>query len=86
MKALVVIDMLNDFVAGVLANEADAAKIVPAIRRLIDHARKNTAWLVVYSNDAHRADDREIGIWGKHAMAGTRGADVIDALAPVGGD
>ncbi len=86
MKALIVIDMLNDFVTGVLANEADAIKIVPAIRRLIDHGRKNTDWLVVYSNDAHRADDREIGIWGKHAMAGTRGADVIDALAPVGAD
>lgn len=86
MIALVVIDMLNDFVTGVLANEADAIKIVPAIRRLIDHARRNPDWLVVYSNDAHRADDREISIWGKHAMAGTRGADVIDALAPVGAD
>ncbi len=86
MKVLVVIDMLNDFVTGVLANEADAIKIVPAIRRLIDHARKNTDWLVVYSNDAHRADDPEIGIWGKHAMAGTHGADVIEALAPIGAD
>lgn len=86
MKALIVIDMLNDFVTGVLANEADAMRIVPAIARLIDHARKNSDWLVVYSNDAHRADDREIGIWGKHAMAGTRGADVIDALAPIGTD
>lgn len=86
MKALIVIDMLNDFVTGVLANEADANAIVPNIRRLIDHARGNPDWLVVYSNDAHRADDREIGIWGKHAMAGTRGADVVDALAPVGAE
>jgi nicotinamidase-related amidase len=84
MKALVVIDMLNDFVTGVLANEADARRIVPSIRRLIDHARSQPDWLVVYSSDAHRADDRELGVWGKHAMAGTRGADVIDELAPVG--
>jgi nicotinamidase-related amidase len=70
----------------VLANEADAKKIVPAIRRLIDHARQSPDWLVVYSNDAHRADDREIGIWGKHAMAGTNGAAVIEELAPTGTD
>jgi nicotinamidase-related amidase len=86
MKALIVIDMLNDFVTGVLANQADATKIMPAIRRLIDHARAQPDWLVVYSNDAHRADDPEIGVWGKHAMAGTRGADVVDALAPIGAD
>lgn len=84
MKALIVIDMLNDFVDGVLANAEHAGRIVPQIRALIDHARAREDWLVVYSNDAHRADDREIGIWGKHAMAGTAGAQVIDALAPVG--
>lgn len=86
MKALIVIDMLNDFVTGVLNNEADAGAIVPAIQRLIAHARQSPDWLVVYSNDAHRADDREISVWGKHAMAGTAGADVIDALAPIGAE
>lgn len=86
MKALIVIDMLNDFVTGVLANQADAERIVPQIRRLIEHARGQPDWLVVYSNDAHRADDREIGVWGKHAMAGTRGAAVVDDLAPIGAE
>src|SRR5258707_9366637 len=86
MKALVVIDMLNDFVTGVLANKEDATKIIPSTKTLIDHARDRPDWLVVYSNDAHRSDDREIGIWGKHAMAGTRGADVVDELAPIGAD
>jgi nicotinamidase-related amidase len=86
MKALIVIDMLNDFVTGVLANEADASRIVPAIARLIDYARARPDWLVVYANDAHRADDREIAVWGKHAMAGTPGAAVVDALAPIGAE
>ena len=54
MKALVVIDMLNDFVTGVLANQADAERIIPQIRRLIEFARSHPDWLVVYSNDAHR--------------------------------
>lgn len=84
MKALIIIDMLNDFYDGVLGNEQHAAKIVPSIRRLLDHARASEEWMVVYSNDAHRAEDSEIGIWGKHAMAGTQGAEVIDALRPAG--
>lgn len=84
MKALIVIDMLNDFYTGVLGNEEHASRIVPAIQRLIAHARNRPDWLVVYSNDAHRADDAEVAIWGPHAMAGTKGAHVIDALAPIG--
>ena len=84
MRALIVVDMLNDFVTGALANEARATAIIPSIRRLIDHARSNEDWVVVYANDAHRADDREIGVWGRHAMAGTFGAAVIDQLAPLG--
>lgn len=86
MKALIVIDMLNDFVTGVLANKEDASRIVPPIKTLIDYARNRPDWMVVYSNDAHRADDPEIAIWGKHAMPGTRGADVIDELAPIGAE
>lgn len=84
MRALIVVDMLNDFVTGALANEARAVAVVPSIRRLLDHARANEDWMVVYANDAHRADDREIGLWGRHAMAGTPGAAVIDQLAPAG--
>ncbi len=84
MRALIVVDMLNDFVTGALANEARAMAVVPSIRRLLDHARANDEWVVVYANDAHRADDREVGIWGRHAMAGTHGAAVIDQLAPIG--
>lgn len=86
MKALVIVDMLNDFFTGALANAVRAAPIVPAIRRLIDRARSDPDWLVVYANDAHRADDRELSILGRHAMAGTQGAMVIDALAPIGAD
>ena len=86
MKALIVVDMLNDFVTGALKNEAKATAIVPSIRRLIDHARADEEWVVVYANDAHRSDDREFAVWGRHALAGTPGAAVIDALAPVGAD
>ena len=86
MKALIVVDMLNDFVSGALKNETRAMTIVPSIRRLIDHARADEDWVVVYANAAHRADDRELSVWGRHALAGTPGAAVIEPLAPIGAE
>lgn len=83
MKALIIVDMLNDAVAGA---GYGTGRIVPSVRRLLDHARADEDWLVVYACDAHRADDREIAVRGKHAMAGTQGAMVIDDLAPCGGE
>ena len=53
MKALIVIDMLNDFYTGVLANRQHAEKIVPQLQQLLAHARSSKDWVVVYSNDAH---------------------------------
>jgi nicotinamidase-related amidase len=83
MKALVIIDMLDDFVDGALANPG-AQAIVPALQRLLSHARRS-GWAVVFSNDAHQPGDPELAVWGPHAMAGAPGSRVIDALAPTGG-
>ena len=80
MKALVVVDMLDDFVDGSLANPL-ARRIVEPIRRLLDHAR-GAGWVVVFSNDAHEPGDPELKVWGEHAMAGDPGARVIDELRP----
>lgn len=80
MKALILVDMLVDFVDGKLANPR-AERIIPPLQQLLDHARKND-WIVVFSNDAHRPDDPELKVWGEHAMAGDSGAQVIEALAP----
>lgn len=84
MRALVVIDMLEDFVDGALANPR-AQTIVPALARLLEHARA-AGWVVVFSNDAHRPGDAELKVWGEHAMAGTPGAQVIRALEPKPGE
>lgn len=80
MKALVILDMLDDFVTGPLANPR-ARDIVPPLQRLLAHAREN-GWVVVFSNDAHQPGDPELAIWGPHAMAGAPGANVISALEP----
>lgn len=48
-------------------------------------ARANGA-PVAYTNDAHVAEDIEMGIWGAHAMKGTEGGQVYAAVAPLEGD
>ena len=84
MKALIIVDMLDDFVDGKLANSR-AQAIVGPLARLLDHARQD-GWAIVFSNDAHYPDDPEIAIWGEHAMEGTPGAQVVAALAPRDGE
>jgi nicotinamidase-related amidase len=81
MKALVIVDMLDDFVTGALANP-DAERIVEPLRQLLEHARGADDWVVVFSNDAHDPSDPELRVWGEHALAGTPGAQVVADLEP----
>jgi len=83
--ALVVLDMLNDFVDGTLANEA-AKPIIGPIQQLAEAARNRDDWVVVYANDAHMANDFEFAVFGEHALAGSTGAEVVGELTPVAGD
>lgn len=84
MKALVIIDMLDDFVDGALANPR-AQQIVAPLQRLLARAREQ-GWVVVFSNDAHQPGDPELKVWGEHAMVGSPGARVIEALTPQVGE
>jgi nicotinamidase-related amidase len=84
MRALIIVDMLNDFVDGKLANPKAQAVIAP-LPQLLQHAR-DEEWVVVFSNDAHKPGDPELRVWGEHAMAGTREAEVIPQLAPREGE
>jgi len=83
--AIMVVDVINDFVSGVLGSER-AAKIVPNITRLLHHAR-DVGVPVVYVTDAHLPEgDREFDIWPSHAIEGSEGAKVVDTLRPEEGD
>lgn len=79
--AIILVDMLNDFVTGAL--EVKRAKtIIPPLQRLVVAARKNNL-PVIYSNDAHYPQDVEVTRkWGNHAIKGTKGAKVIPELEP----
>ena len=77
--AILVGDMLNDFVTGALKCDRGLA-IVPAVKRLLDGARGKGV-PVIFCNDAHiRGVDHELKLWGDHAIAGTKGAEVISQL------
>jgi nicotinamidase-related amidase len=77
--AVLVVDMLQDFVYGALACDRGKA-IVPATARLLDAARE-AGIPVIFCNDCHLPKiDRELALWGDHALVGTFGAEVIPEL------
>jgi len=82
--AVLVIDMVNDFVTGALECER-AQRIISPLQTLLDGARAAEV-PVAYVSDAHLPSDFEVDLWGEHAMKGTHGAEIIPALAPARGD
>lgn len=83
--AILVVDMLNDFVTGALKCDRGLA-IVPNVARLLRGAR-GAGVPVIFCNDAHlKGIDHELKLWGDHAIAGTPGAEVIPELEPCDSD
>lgn len=83
--ALLVIDMLNDFIRGSL-KIPKAEDIIANIKRLVD-AFHDHKMPVVYVNDSHiEGVDQELRLWGNHAISGSWGAQVVDELQPRKGD
>jgi nicotinamidase-related amidase len=83
-EALLIIDMLNDFVlAGAPLEVPDTRTIIPTIKDEVAKAR-TAGNPVIYLCDAHEPDDKEFTKfgWPAHAVKGTRGAEVVDELKP----
>lgn len=77
--AVLVVDMLNDFVTGALKCDRGLA-IVPKTKKLLKGCREKGI-PVIFCNDAHlKGIDHELKFWGDHAIAGTKGAEVIPEL------
>lgn len=79
-KAIIVGDMINEFVTGKLGSPR-AQKIVPNIAALLKKARKQGV-PVIYLRDSHTKTDREMDIWGEHAMKGTGASEIVPELKP----
>lgn len=86
-RALIVVDMLNDFVdeKGALYCGQTAKDIIPFIRTRIGDYRK-TGSLVIYLQDSHAEDDKEFERFPRHSVTGTWGHQIVPELAPKPGD
>jgi nicotinamidase/pyrazinamidase len=86
-KALIVVDMLNDFIEekGALFCGKGAKRAVPYIRSLIDSYRRDNG-VIIYVCDSHSKNDKEFSRFPPHCVKGTWGAEVVRELEPAGGD
>ncbi len=87
-EALLVIDMLNDFVLpGAPLEVPETRKVIKNIQREIKAARA-AGKPVIYVCDTHAPDDKEFRKfgWPAHAVKGTKGAEVVEELRPSTGD
>ncbi|KXB00639.1 hypothetical protein AKJ41_03885 [candidate division MSBL1 archaeon SCGC-AAA259O05] len=82
--AVIVIDMIKDFVTGKFENER-AERIIPHVKELLMSARSQNV-PVIYVSDSHPEEDNEFSIWGPHAVSGTEGSEVIPELEPKNSD
>ena len=83
-EALLVIDMLNDFVLpGAPLEVPETRTIIKNIQRELNEARA-AGRPVIYVCDAHAPDDKEFSKfgWPPHAVKGTKGAEVVQELKP----
>lgn len=84
--ALLVIDMLRDFL------DEDGALSIGDAKQIIRNVAKRTEeWRasgnpVIYILDRHLPDDAEFKMFPPHCLAGERGGEVVDELAPREGD
>lgn len=76
-KALLIVDVQNDFCPSGALPVADGDKVVEPINKMIEYAHKN-GWLVVASRDWHPPVTKHFkdygGIWPVHCVKNTKGA------------
>ena len=81
-RALLVIDMLNDFVLeGTPLEVPKGREIIPALKRRIKEARREGI-SIIYICDSHDKNDEEFKVWPPHAISGAKGSKIIKELQP----
>ncbi len=83
-EALLIIDMLNDFVLeGAPLEVPETRKVIPAIKKEIENARAKGS-PIIYICDSHEKDDMEFSKfgWPAHSLKGTKGAEVVAEFKP----
>ncbi len=86
-KALLVIDMLRDFLdpGGALYCGDQAAGVVEPVRELLA-AHRRAGSLVVFVADSHASDDLEFQLFPPHCVTGTPGAELLPVFTVAPGE
>lgn len=81
MKALIVVDMLNDFIleGGALYSGKKAGEIVGFIKDKIREFRENK-YPIIFLCDNHEIDDKEFDMFPPHCIAGQYGSEIIEDI------
>lgn len=83
MRALIIVDLQNDFCPGGQLGVKGGDSIIPEINRLIAHY-KNQGDYIVYTADTHPREHSSFaengGIWPVHCVKGTKGQELHERL------
>lgn len=85
-KVLIVIDPQIDFTTGALYN-LDAIKTIPVIKQVLEHARNDDSFLIIFTKDTHSESYLDTQEGKKlpvvHCVKDTEGWKVYPDLAPL---
>lgn len=86
-KALLVIDMLYDFLdpEGALYCGDQAAEVVEPVRELLA-AQRGAGSLIIFVADSHAPDDLEFELFAPHCVTGSRGAELLPGFVVAPGE
>ncbi len=86
-KALLVIDMLNDFINpdGALYIGGKAEAVTRCVKEKIEDYRRDGN-PVLFIMDRHHPEDEEFKIFPPHSLEGERGSEVVEELKPRPGE
>lgn len=87
MKALLIVDMLVDFIdpAGALYIGPAAQDVIPEVKKRLENYR-SAGDPVIYICDYHLKDDREFEMFPPHGLKDSGGEEIIAELAPLPGE
>lgn len=81
-SAILVVDLVNDFVTGKFGSE-EALNV--AARTMEFLGRVGSGVDIIFTLDTHIPDDPEFKVWGEHCVIGTWGSQQVAGLAGIHG-
>lgn len=80
--AVIVVDLVNDFVTGVFGSDS-ASRVSVKIENFLNSLSEDIT--TVFTLDSHIKDDPEFRVWGEHCLIDTWGSKQVDNLSDIEG-